>query len=94
MWISLTVFLSAACTHQYNSKAELQLSGDVAIFIYIYPHFPTYTTTFSVTPLLSCDQADSREEWTECEHRTVDQSELPLSHTLKDKTALAEQKPK
>lgn len=44
----------------------------IETYTYTLPHLPKYIATFTVPPLLSCDRADSTEEWKECECRLVD----------------------
>lgn len=98
MWISWTASPATVCTHhQHTIIVRPNYNSGVQYVVCIYPHLLTYMAIFSVTPLLSCDQADSWEEWKKCECSLADQvtvaRPLPLSHTHKthkEKTSLLE----
>lgn len=73
MWISWTASPAPVRTHQYTIIVRPNYNSGVQYAVCIYPHLLTYTAIFSVNPLLSCDQADSREEWKKCECSFADQ---------------------
>lgn len=70
---SWTASPAAVCTHQYTITVRPNYNSGVQYAVCIYPHLLTYMAIFSVSPLLSCDQADSREEWKKCECSLADQ---------------------